>query len=315
MLVSLVTLCILSLQVSALATKLSTKQVWDFQNNVAGPCTLLSPRMWLESLPDGAYTVLKCDFENGWTIEGKDFHLSRLKESIEALGCTCNTDEAQQVSSDAIDDLLELTAIQDENVKISYMATLLWIPVAEDIQVCAHLVGPIQPTNEEPIEVCVALGDDLPNRQPFPHAKLSSWCRTRRPLEERCLSSSVSEVILTEASTSGTVLLEGLTSNLFVIDKDDMLWTANSRVLSGYGRHQVLLCAEKLGLATETTKLLLLEHLDNWKEVFVTSTVKGIVRVARIHKKGESGELEGLWSNTAGYHQTEMLELNMLGGK
>jgi hypothetical protein len=49
---------------------------------------LKSPRAWLESLPDGAYTVMRCDYIGeqqgkgcgcGWNVWGKAFHLDRMQ--------------------------------------------------------------------------------------------------------------------------------------------------------------------------------------------------------------------------------------------
>jgi len=133
----------------------------------------------------------------------------------------------------------------------------------------------------------------LPNRyEHFPDAKDSSWCAERRPLEEMYKADGIGEVILARAidekstgntNPSGIELLEGLTSNLFVVYKDGTLRTvaAGGNVLSGYARHLVLEAAKRLGIPHDDTKPVLLQDaIDGlWSEVFLTSSIRLMVPV------------------------------------
>ena len=134
----------------------------------------------------------------------------------------------------------------------------------------------------------------LPNRHEHgPDAKDSSWCRERRPLEEMFKGADIGEVILARAADAdgvgefhGIELLEGLTSNLFVVYRDGTLRTAaaEGNVLSGCARHCVLEVAEKLGLSyDETEPVLLQDAIDGlWSEVFVTSAIRLVVPVTTL---------------------------------
>ena len=87
------------------------------------------------------------------------------------------------------------------------------------------------------------------------NAKISSWCSIRKPLEDpsryKIPDSNIGEVLLVtqdenkqyqdeEDFINSLSILEGLTSNLFVIDKDGTIRTAPvGKVLLGYARHLV----------------------------------------------------------------------------
>ena len=128
----------------------------------------------------------------------------------------------------------------------------------------------------------------LPNRHEHgPDAKDSSWCRERRPLEKMFKGDGIGEVILARSVDAegagefhGIELLEGLTSNLFVVYRDGTLRTA-AAVLPGSARHLVLEAAEKLGLTYNETKPVLLQDAiaGLWSEVFVTSAIRLVVPV------------------------------------
>ena len=134
----------------------------------------------------------------------------------------------------------------------------------------------------------------LPNRHEHgPDAKDSSWCRERRPLEEMFKADGIGEVLLARAVDAdgagefhGIELLEGLTSNLFVVYRDGTLRTAAAEgsVLPGSARHFVLEAAEKLGLSYDETKPVLLQDAVDglWSEVFVTSAIRLVVPVTSL---------------------------------
>jgi len=167
----------------------------------------------------------------------------------------------------------------------------------------------------------------FPNRyQNIPRAKLSSWCRRRRLLEDVFKTKDIGDVILTkycdgrsthnnqEQSTStrsmsaatipSVELLEGLTSNLFVVYPGNVLRTApSSDVLGGYVRQRIINCAERCGYKVEIGPILL-EDASLWKEVFLTSSIRLIMPVKLIYlpndsvgKDDEVFELETLWED------------------
>jgi hypothetical protein len=152
----------------------------------------------------------------------------------------------------------------------------------------------------------------LPNRhQNFPQAKLSCWCRRRRLLEEIFKNDdNIGDVILTkhhsdeESSTNQTAsslpsipiptvsttstsidsveLLEGLTSNIFVVYPGKILRTPPSTdVLGGYARQLILDCAVKCGYQVEIGSIPLMDS-SLWKEVFLTSSIRLIVPVHKL---------------------------------
>ncbi len=155
-------------------------------------------------------------------------------------------------------------------------------------------------------------------------AKVSSWCHQRRPLEDpnryKPSGSGVEEVLLLRQSKESVgdddtshrneesaandfitslEILEGLTSNLFVIYKDKTVRTAPiGSVLSGYARQLVI---EELGDKSTSSadsscrgiiEGLVLDDINPptvedamrglWSEVFVTSAIRLITPVNRV---------------------------------
>ena len=139
----------------------------------------------------------------------------------------------------------------------------------------------------------------LPNRyQHIPQAKLSSWCRRRRLLEDIFKSNNDRDVILTKqcehendgnvqesskaGESSSIELLEGLTSNLFVVYPGNVIRTApSSHVLGGYARDLILECAHECGYRVEFGPIPLADS-SKWKEVLLTSSIRLIIPVNRI---------------------------------
>lgn len=136
-------------------------------------------------------------------------------------------------------------------------------------------------------------------------AKVSSWCRIRRPLEDpnryKPSDGSVGEVILvrqpeTERGTNIMTypndnfietleLLEGLISNLFVVYQDGSVRTAPvGLVLPGYARHLILQELNERGMKVDSSKPPTIQDMRDglWSEVFVTSAIRLVVPVERI---------------------------------
>ncbi|KAL3810291.1 hypothetical protein ACHAXA_008659 [Cyclostephanos tholiformis] len=132
-------------------------------------------------------------------------------------------------------------------------------------------------------------------------AKISSWCRTRIPLEDstrfKVPQSGVEEVLLVGRTSDidfdvekdfidSLEILEGLITNFFVIYKDGTVRTAPlPKVLSGYSRHLVLEIINELQeLKLDDSNAPTVQDAKDgvWSEVFVTSAIKLIVPVNRI---------------------------------
>eukprot|EP00985_Skeletonema_marinoi_P015679 scaffold8160_cov134-Skeletonema_marinoi.AAC.2 len=134
-------------------------------------------------------------------------------------------------------------------------------------------------------------------------AKVSSWCRIRRLLEDpnRYKPPGVGEVILvrkpeTERGTNIMTysnenfidtleLLEGLISNLFVVYKDGTVRTAPvGLVLPGYARHLIIQELNERGIKVDSSNPPTIQDMRDglWSEVFVTSAIRLVVPVERI---------------------------------
>ena len=116
-------------------------------------------------------------------------------------------------------------------------------------------------------------------------------------------------MILTRQTTSGSLeLLEGLTSNLFVLYKDGTLRTpSTSLVLGGCAREMVLNKATLAGIAVAVDSIDTMDA-DQWDEVFLTSSIRLIVPVSELilaHKlQNGTTTQEILWSSS----KTEVAE-------
>jgi hypothetical protein len=140
--------------------------------------------------------------------------------------------------------------------------------------------------------------NQLPNRyEHVPQAKSSSWCRRRRPLEGIFKNNviddddTISDVILTKIVHSdgdengvSIELLEGLTSNLFVVYEDNTIRTpATSDVLGGYVRRLIVTeCAATRSGCTIEIGPIYTNDAPLWKEVFLTSSIRLVIPVQRI---------------------------------
>lgn len=142
---------------------------------------------------------------------------------------------------------------QDDVVVQLVRLTLLWSPSQDtgshDIVVRGHVCCSAKPMRVhrpvDPITVTVAaVGHDneenvtvdtsLPTRFRDPQHKVASWARLRKTMEkpETYKPPGVSEVLMVRQSkqSSDLEVLEGLTSNLFVIYKDGTIRTAQDGV-------------------------------------------------------------------------------------
>jgi len=144
-------------------------------------------------------------------------------------------------------------------------------------------------------------GQDQPTQMVGASAKVSSWCRARRPLEDstrfKVPGSGVGEVLLVGGVRNKDFddahnfidtleILEGLIANFFVIYKDGTVRTAPlPTVLSGYARHLVLdVINEVQELVLDDSNAPTVQDAKDglWSEVFVTSSIKLIIPVNRV---------------------------------
>jgi hypothetical protein len=192
-----------------------------------------------------------------------------------------------------------------------FRVTLLWSPPSEasngtdeNIVVRGHACCSCKPIeiqlNPKSIVASVAVhsghGDadattidaNLPTRHANPQGKIAAWCRLRKKMEnpETYKPDGVSEVLMVrnrkdDDGETRLEVLEGLSSNFFVVYKDGALRTATEGVLNGYVRHLVLECASKCGLKFDPRPIFLHET-SQWKEVFITSSSRLIYPISSI---------------------------------
>jgi branched-subunit amino acid aminotransferase/4-amino-4-deoxychorismate lyase len=79
-------------------------------------------------------------------------------------------------------------------------------------------------------------------------------------------------------------LLEGLTSNLFIVYSDGTIRTPVGSVLDGYARKLVIEAAQRMGWMVVTNEPICLEDATKgcWKEVFFTSSIRLVVPVGKV---------------------------------
>lgn len=262
---------------------------------------LAKPRGWLEYHPDGVYTVMRVDREGTdgeERIPQLDFHKKRLMDSYQVI-CPDATymESAWNQTLCIMEALLQLHANNDDD-KLAMM-TILWHPSSTSTPsqpiVQGHFTTLPSLLAIKPVAICIATGNHHPSRQPHAHAKLSSWCTQRRPLEEQFLLQDISEVILTNHENR---LLEGLTSNLFVVRRNDKdgntrLQTAPTGILPGSARQLVLDAYD--GELDWSAPCLQECRNDDWQEVFLTSAIKRIVPVDKVYVR-EDATLKLVWS-------------------
>lgn len=208
-------------------------------------------------------------------------------------------------------------AVSEDDVLIQlFRVTLLWSSEApgpieagrnDSILVRGHATSSCKPTKlhqaPEPIVVSVAahstdnrssesdeevsIDKSLPTRFSNPQNKIASWCRIRKQMEKPTYKPpGASEVLmvrprLDESGKSRLEVLEGLSSNFFVIHKDGTLRTATQGVLDGYVRHLVLGCAKNVGLKFDPRPIFL-HDADRWKEAFITSSSRLIYPISKV---------------------------------
>jgi hypothetical protein len=200
------------------------------------------------------------------------------------------------------------TKVNDVTIQLTKL-TVLWTPKHNekgdtDIIVRGHACSSCKPVQihkrPSPIVATLALPIEkteneskttkqesvLPSRFRSPQNKVASWCRLRKPLEDpdTYKPPGVGEVLMVRSAISGEkVILEGLTSNFFVIYKDGTVRTAEKGVLFGYVRHLVIDCVERVGLRMEYSPILMDDATNGlWESAFITSSSRLVYPISRI---------------------------------
>jgi len=205
-------------------------------------------------------------------------------ESVSIMEALLNNMVDQRNEIELLMDRKENSLNENTTICEILKLTLLWTPsfvsssaLTQHIVVRGHCSSTgqiIEPhTLPKPITATLAVPDllteviskdEIPDRHICPNAKISSWSSKRRPLEQKetFMPDGVGEVLLLQQykGTQTFYVLEGLTSNFFVIYKDGTIRTANDGILFGYVRHLVLKVAEEHGLKVDTTHPILLEE-------------------------------------------------------
>ena len=267
--------------------------------------------------------VLETTSASPWRIWGQEFHLERLQESYRSISpCQGQKLEdsmkmARKVSECMVRDLLEeaqcATVLQQgvsrgsnssvwEDISIQLVrVTVLWSPPREsdEIVVRAHAYSSGKPLGIRqaytPIVTSIAakrhkksqivVDTSMPSRMHDPHNKIASWTRLRKKMEmkETYKPPGVSEILMVRPFGGSTEILEGTSSNVFVVYKDGTLRTAKEGVLNGYARHLVLECAGSCGLKVDFRPILLQDAEKGlWEEAFITSSSRLIYPISEV---------------------------------
>ena len=271
------------------------------------------------------YSQLIADDSIPCKVWGWDFHLNRLRESVLSLSKNDNiaqnflTGKVLDCAHTSSEKLLRVFLKDFHDVQycsernFTLMITLLWTPIQSSTNMTSlivegHACEVSITKNPDPIDLVLALDSleskrSLPRRYDTnPQSKLSGWCNRRKPLEYYFqIQPSIKEIILcmhnSEPENSQCIkLLEGLTSNLFVVEKSGTLRTAHEEVLHGYARTLFLEAAQscRRSISFESPSLLDLKT-GRIEEIFITSSIRIGVPVKKVFVL-ENETLHEIWS-------------------
>lgn len=175
----------------------------------------------------------------------------------------------------------------------------------------------------------IEVDQSLPTRFLDPQNKIASWTRIRKQMEVPIYKPpGVSEVLMVRPSTrynskhvnnsneknklaapsqshpsdTGLEVLEGLSSNFFVVYKDGTIRTAQDGVLLGYVRQLVLDSLDSCDLKLDTTNPVLLQDGRDglWEEAFITSSSRLIFPISKMLVHTDDGiNFEEYWCDPA----------------
>ena len=175
-----------------------------------------------------------------------------------------------------------------------------------NVQVVSSVV-PVANKRQMSPSPTIDLDVSLPSRfDDNPHSKIASWCRERKKMEDphTYKPNDASEVLMVRPrrDSEGRTrmeLLEGLSSNLFVVYNDGSLRTATDGVLHGYVRHLVLECCAKSRIQIDTRPIYL-DEVHEWKEVFITSSSRLVFPISKILIPVDDDDDQGSNNNNHG---------------
>ena len=154
----------------------------------------------------------------------------------------------------------------------------------------------------------IEVDTSLPTRYLDPQNKVAKWVRRRKEMEvPEYKPPGVSEVLMVRPSavvvdgSPDVEVLEGLSSNFFVVYGDGTLRTAKDGVLHGYVRELVLDAAPSCGLKLDLTNPILLKDAREgmWREAFITSSSRLIFPISRVLVHTDDGaEFEEYWRDS-----------------
>jgi len=215
-----------------------------------------------ENLPAGAYTTLRTYHHN--QALALEHHFQRLGQSAELAGkaCKLDTNRLRAALRQALSEIpsgqevrLRLTFDLEQNPGDVYVA-------AESLRV---------PTPSDYSMGVKAITSNL--KRHLPGAKLTEFIPYARRVRED-LAEDVNEAILID---SQGILLEGLSSNFFVV-KCDEIFTAGERVLAGITRSLAIEVIDGLGIPLRR-QAVSIDDLSFLQEAFITSSSRAVLPI------------------------------------
>ena len=224
----------------------------------------------------------------GYKIVGLTQHLSRLNSGAELLGLSpVNPAKVKHFIGSA------LARLENPNLAI------VRIIVLKDKKYLTFEVANSQFENKP-----VALLPFFAQRE-LPEVK-NCTALISRLSSKKAVETGFDEALLID----GEIVREGSWSNFFWIDKGDILRTPFSRILQGVTRSEVIRIARQ-DFEVQEVDTTLQEVLQNIKEAFITSSLRGVVPVVRIgDRELQPGKITSILSNryrlNAAYEEVDL---------
>mmetsp|Transcript_7918 Transcript_7918/g.14504 ORF Transcript_7918/g.14504 Transcript_7918/m.14504 type:complete len:255 (-) Transcript_7918:53-817(-) len=211
----------------------------------------VGPRDFINSHPCGVYTCMRTKdvhLQGADDVVDVEFHVKRILHGWQQLGNT-------EMSHEKVEELLGRVAATCSGFRQAFpkaggrglIVTLLVFPGEKGEP---KIVSHAQPTSklQEYAELALITNARTVNgnREKLPSVKASSWISERQTLDLLKSSHNATEVIMTDLS--GECVLEGLTTNVFVLCDDLKIYTAPSQILEGSVRDIVLEVCRELGV-------------------------------------------------------------------
>lgn len=260
-------------------------------NGELAPCTATSGT-WLTTAPRGAYTTARTVQHS--LVFKLSSHIQRLATSANLM-VDADTRAADHLSADIPlfhSDVLRPLVVDSMQAAVQQLRRQ---PSAHDCEVKLTLLLTWD-SSGAPDLYCHA--EPLPSR-PKPPVKLqvkgmprvnakakdSEWVRQRKAWESS-KPAGVNEVLLV---TPEGQLLEGLTSNFFVLDSQGAVVTADEGVLNGTVRELVLevCCEQGVPVVLQPPQL---SEIDTWQGAFISSTSRLLLPACEVQYEQPHGQ-------------------------